>query len=164
MFAETPVWNQHDIWTIRDPGGRLCGASELTEERSNETLEEKKRCILDLLLPRLDPYLLILFGSFAQGRERKESDIDIGFLSDKSLAPYEIFMVAQALASQLNRDVDLINLSVASTVFQAEILFCNDLERWERFAMKVLKMFAKLNEEREVVLRSIKESGTIYGS
>jgi uncharacterized protein len=144
--------------------------SELTEERSNETLEEKKRCILDLLLPRLDPYLLILFGSFAQHRERKESDIDIGFLSDKSLAPYEIFMVAQALASKLNQDVDLINLSVASTVFQAEIvhtgeiLFCNDLERWERFAMKVLKMFAKLNEEREVVLRSIKESGTIYGS
>jgi uncharacterized protein len=138
-------------------------------EKPSESKEIQRRSILDLLLPRLDPYLLILFGSVAQLRQRKDSDIDIAFLSDQSWHPYEIFMVAQELAVKLDRDVDLINLSTTSTVFQAqivytgEILFCNDLERWDLFAIKVFKMFTRLNEERKVILDSIAESGTIYG-
>jgi uncharacterized protein len=131
--------------------------------------ELQKQSILELLLPRLNPYLLILFGSFTRHEERKDSDVDIAFLSDRLWNPYETFKVAQELALKLNRDVDLINLSIVSTVFQAqivhtgEILFCNDLERWDRFAIKTFKMFAKLNEERKVILNSIQESGTIYG-
>jgi uncharacterized protein len=131
--------------------------------------EDLKKKIVDLLLPRIHPYLIVLFGSTTQKRERKESDIDIGFLSDTSFSSYETFMIAQELANSLDRDIDLINLATASTVLQAqiintgEVLYCEDEKRWMEFKIKVLKMYAKLNEERKVVLESIKKSGMVYG-
>lgn len=82
-----------------------------------------ERIIVDILSEKVSPFLIILFGSTAKGNIHKDSDIDIAFLSDdKELDKYEIFMIAQEIASELNRDVDLIDLNQASTVFQAQVV------------------------------------------
>jgi hypothetical protein len=81
---------------------------------------------------------------------------------------YQLFMIAQELASELNRDVDLIDLNEASTVFQAQVvhtgkvIYCADEKRKDLYELKTLKMYAKLNEERLPILKNIDERGSIY--
>ena len=131
--------------------------------------ENQIETIKDVLVPELSPYFITVFGSAAASRERNLSDIDLAFLSGKEFDDYEVFMLAQKIADIAGRDVDLIQLQKASTVFQAEIvstgemIYCENQARKEQFEMLAYKKYAKLNEERQPILDQIKESGTIYG-
>ncbi len=131
--------------------------------------EQDIELIKRFLTEKVSPYLVILFGSAAEGKMREDSDIDIAFLSEKKFSDYDIFMTAQALADLLKRDVDLVDLHKASTVFQAQIvgkgkvIFCSDDYKRMVFAMTVFKKYARLNEERRPVLDRIKERGRVYG-
>jgi len=77
-------------------------------------------------------------------------------------------MLVQEIAGIFNRDIDLIDLSKASTVFKAQIvgtgkvIYCSDDTRRMYFEMRSFKEYALLNEEREVILRSIKERNSVY--
>ncbi|MEH7454661.1 type VII toxin-antitoxin system MntA family adenylyltransferase antitoxin [Gottfriedia acidiceleris] len=130
--------------------------------------QEKLQEIINVLIKKINPYVIILFGSAAQDRMRPDSDIDIAYLSDAKLSHYERFLLSQELANLLNKNVDLIDLNNASTVFQAEIIhngkviYCSDDERRINFEIKILKMYAKLNEEREEIIDQIKKRGSIY--
>lgn len=124
--------------------------------------------IKGFLLENIEPYVIYLFGSSVNGIFREDSDIDIAFLSAKEFSDYELFMLAQDLADILKRDVDLINLKNASTVFKVQIIYngekiyCLDDTRIAYFEMYAFKDYATLNEEREVILNSIKERGSVY--
>lgn len=132
----------------------------------NEKLEQ---LIIDFLQEKLSPYLVVLFGSTVKGTLRNDSDLDIAFLAEQNHNAYEIFLIAQQFASHINRDVDLVDLNQASTVFQAQIvstgkvIYCSDETKRAHFYMKTLKMYAKLNEERAPILLKVQESGRIYG-
>ncbi|WP_078553353.1 type VII toxin-antitoxin system MntA family adenylyltransferase antitoxin [Bacillus alkalicellulosilyticus] len=130
--------------------------------------DKEKELVITHLIEKVSPFLIVLFGSTANGYTHRESDIDIAFLTDKKMDKYQLFMIAQELASVLNQDVDLIDLHAANTVFQAEIvhtgkvIYCTDEHKKALFEMKVLKMYAKLNEERAPILKRIEESGSVY--
>ncbi len=70
------------------------------------------------------------------------------------LTPYECFLYAQELADRLNKDVDLIDLNQASTVFQAQIFATGivmDMKNEKALNVKRMlayRLYAKLNEER----------------
>ena len=126
--------------------------------------------IQDFLISKLDPAFIIVFGSYAKGTKHKDSDIDVAFYSqDSSLSTYEIFILAQELADILNIEVDLVNLGTTSTVFRAQIystgtvIYSKDDILLKNHQMTALSMYAKLNEEREQILKNIKESGSLYG-
>ncbi|MCD8501391.1 MAG: nucleotidyltransferase domain-containing protein [Bacillaceae bacterium] len=124
--------------------------------------------IIDVLVPKLAPVVVYVFGSYAKGIERQTSDIDIAYLSDTQLEDYDRFMLAQRIAGDLNISVDLIDLTKASTVFQTQVIskgksiYCKDEVERMKFEMLTLKMYAKLNEERKVVLDKILESGEVF--
>ena len=107
-----------------------------------------KQCLIE----HVSPYLIVLFGSFAKGTIHADSDLDIAFLSEKHFSDYELFMLAQMISSIVGREVDLIPLDKASTVFQAqivgtgEVIYCTDETKKMYFEMKALKQYAKLNE------------------
>jgi predicted nucleotidyltransferase len=116
----------------------------------------------------LSPYAIVLFGSQAKGLTHKESDIDIAFLANHKFSEYEIFMIAQSLANKLKKEVDLVDLSKASTVLRAQIvgtgtviLDKDPLSRM-KFFMQALKEYALLNEERRPVFERIKERGSMF--
>lgn len=94
---------------------------------------------------------------------RDESDLDLAFYDGKEHEPYTLFILANQLAQLLRRDVDLVDLGVASTVFRAQVITTGDLlyqrDRAfkEYYEMRVLKDYAKLNEERKVILEAIRE-------
>ncbi|WP_197089566.1 nucleotidyltransferase domain-containing protein [Bacillus sp. SA1-12] len=124
--------------------------------------------IINFLKEKISPHLIYIFGSTVKGTSNKGSDIDIAYLSDRTLDEYQIFILAQELASIINIDVDLIDLKKASTVFQGQIvstgkvIYCPDDKIRMNYEMKTLKMYAKLNEERKLIIDNVQESGSIF--
>lgn len=132
----------------------------------NENLFKKA---INILVENLNPQIIYLFGSAARGELREDSDIDIAFLTDLQISNYERFILSSKIADIFNRDVDLINLKDASSVFKAQIvgtgekIYCIDENIRMNFEIRVLKEYALLNEERKVILDKIREDGSIYG-
>lgn len=79
-----------------------------------------------------------------------------------------LFLLANELAQRLKRDIDLVDLKTASTVFRAqvvtrgELLYYRDKTFKGYYEMRILKDYAKLNEERKVILDAIREEGSVY--
>lgn len=130
---------------------------------------EMFQTIQDFLISKIHPTFIIIFGSYAKHSTHKDSDIDVAFYSEnQSITTYDIFQLAQELADQLKIEVDLVNLRTASTVFKAQIyttgtvIYSTDDTLLKSVQMTALSMYAKLNEERETILKKIDESGSIY--
>ncbi len=128
-----------------------------------------KRTIVDFLVRELDPKIIYLYGSFARKEGRTDSDIDLAFYGNHSKSAYELLVLANELASSLKRDIDLVDLQPASSVFRAqvistgEVLYCSDENLRANYEIRVYKEYAMLNRERKPVLDRIREEGTIYG-
>lgn len=124
---------------------------------------------VDYLIEKINPAVVYLFGSAARDELREDSDVDIAYISDVKLTAYENFMLAQEIADIFKRDVDLINLNEASTVFKAQVvgkgkkIYCTDENRRMYFEMRALKDYAVLNEEREEIMKNIEKRGSVYG-
>lgn len=110
---------------------------------------------------------LYRFGSAERGTPRPGSDIDLALLLQEALSELRQFELAQELAIQLHRDVDLVDLRSASTVMRMQILSTgtcltseNDAARRE-FEMYSYSDYARLNEERIESLKRAKPSGAI---
>lgn len=63
-----------------------------------------------------------VFGSVARGEARRDSDVDLAFLPLAACDSWEVLAARADLARIVGRDVDLVDLSRASTVMRAEIL------------------------------------------
>lgn len=132
---------------------------------NNINVDEINKIIID----RVKPYLIYLFGSSVTENFRDDSDVDIAFLGDNIISEYETFLVGQKIADILKREVDLVNLNDSSTVFKAQVvgkgkvIYCTDDNRRMYFEMRAFKEYALLNEERQEILNNINKRGTIYG-
>lgn len=130
----------------------------------------------DALQPALDalrqaiPGLLAVYvyGSVARDEAHDGSDVDIAILAEHPVDAVERFDLAGKLASQLGRDVDLLDLKQASTVMRAQVmesahrLWVRDDAPVDEFEAHVLSDFARLNEERAAILNEIRERGSVY--
>ncbi|HAG42750.1 type VII toxin-antitoxin system MntA family adenylyltransferase antitoxin [Clostridium sp. Marseille-QA1073] len=125
--------------------------------------------IVEFLVEKLQPNFIYLFGSFAKGEGREDSDIDVAIHVDGKIDEYELFTLANELSFIVKRDVQLINLKNISTVFSAqivgtrEIIYSIEENKRIEYEIRAFKDYAKLNEERQVVLDAIKKDGKIYG-
>jgi len=126
---------------------------------------EEIKIIKKILVGALTPSLIYIFGSTVKDRGREKSDIDIAFLSDKKVDEYELFILSQKLADILKKEVDLIDLNMASTVFKIQIIKTgkliynsNNLKKMY-FQMRTMKDYAILNEERHEVIDKIRSRG-----
>jgi len=111
---------------------------------------------------------LYRFGSAERGTARSDSDIDLAILLHKPLSELRRFELAQELAIQLHRDVDLVDLRLASTVMRMQVLSTgtcltseDDAAR-RKFEMYAYSDYARLNEERREILDGIKKRGQVY--
>jgi len=131
----------------------------------NNTLNKVK----EFLVRQLEPQTIIVFGSSVKGNFREDSDIDVAFISAKEVTSYDLYLLAQSLVLEVGREVDLVDLSQASTVFKVQILglgrviYSNDPQKLAEFQIRALKEYALLNEERAEILRNISVRGKVYG-
>ena len=101
--------------------------------------------------------LVYLFGSRAEALEHTGSDWDIAVLSGKSLEPMLRWELAQQLAETLKADVDLLDLTQASTVMRMEVISKGQLlfgDRYDAdvFETQVYSMYGRLQESRQDIL------------
>lgn len=132
--------------------------------------DEEKQSIINLLKLAMDPILIYVFGSFARGEGREDSDIDLAVLFKSEKNSYELFMMCGELASALGREVQIVDLQCTSTVLGAQIvgnhqvLYCEDDVIRANLDIRFLKEYAILNEERACILEQVREDGRIYGA
>jgi len=115
---------------------------------------------------------IYLFGSRATGDAWPTSDVDLALLLPPVQAKTEGTLVLSACADELARavknEVDFVNLRLASTVFQHEVihnsrlLLVVDQEVILAFEMSVLSAYQKLNEERREILEEFTKTKRAY--
>ncbi|MBN4050987.1 nucleotidyltransferase domain-containing protein [bacterium AH-315-G05] len=131
--------------------------------------KDELKKIVAFLLKKIELEFIIIYGSSVTDNFREDSDIDLAYYSKTKVDPFELFILKEELADILRREVDLIDLKMASTVFKAqvvgtgEIIYCSDKNKLDNFRIRSLKEYALLNEERQIILDKIKEDGEIYG-
>jgi len=97
----------------------------------------------------------------ATGSIRPDSDVDLAFLPAEPTDAVACFDRAQELAELFGREVDLVDLTTASTVLAKEVLrtglLLEEANRTARqeFEMRTLADYARLNEERQPVLSAM---------
>ncbi len=109
------------------------------------------------------------FGSTAGGQTHAESDIDIAFLAAVPVEAVSRFERQEQLAARLRRDVDLVDLSRASTVMRMQVISTGcllaafDAAAQEGFEDLTYSAYARLNEERREILEQIRREGRVHG-
>ena len=122
---------------------------------------------IEYLAARFSPYAIYLFGSGAREELRADSDVDIAFLSIHAADTVDCFESSQDLYEIFKKEVDLVNLAIASTVFSMQVVakgklvFCNNDAQRMRYEMILFKSYAMLNEERREILNLMNERGNI---
>jgi predicted nucleotidyltransferase len=117
------------------------------------------------------PSLIALyrFGSQAKGSARPNSDVDLAVLARDPIPNIRRFELAQELAIQLHRDVDLVDLRSASTVMRLQVISTGscldtpDEPTRREFEMYAYADYARLNEERREIVKGITKRGLVYG-
>lgn len=109
-----------------------------------------------------DLQAVYLFGSHGAEYERPESDVDIAVLLPPAIAAQtttdKLLDCTTELSTALDKEVDLVNLRHANTVFQHEIIFnatlihVADQYAVDVFEMITMSLYQKLNEERAEIL------------
>lgn len=77
--------------------------------------------ILEITTAYPDVIAIYLFGSFATPFENRNSDVDLAFLRDAEADNIETWELAQKIACKIDKDVELIDLQKASTVFRYQV-------------------------------------------
>ena len=111
------------------------------------------------------------FGSSITDSFTDTSDVDIAVLAayETPIDAVHLWEVRHLLADIVNREVDLVDLRKANTVFQAEIIstsqrvYCAEEYSVEFFETMIYSMYGALNEERKGILESIQKDKSIYG-
>lgn len=89
-------------------------------------IERLIKSIQEYFTHQEDVTTVYLFGSFAQGRERPTSDVDIAVLFSSDLDSYAALLrqldLANELESLLKRSVDVINLEAVKPILIHQIL------------------------------------------
>lgn len=131
--------------------------------------EKDKNIIVRFLKEEFNPKFIYLFGSFAKGEGRNDSDIDLAIYTDDIIDPYKLMIAAGNLSFEVKRDTHIVHLKDISTVFAAqivgtkEVLYCADEYLMANYNIRAFKDYAKLNEERKIVLNAIERDGRVYG-
>lgn len=85
-----------------------------------------------------------VFGSAAEGRLRKDSDIDLAIYVTKELEPLEYLKLPTKLSDLIKREVHLIVLNKASSLLrhrimkERKILFIKDFDTYAKFREKTM--------------------------
>jgi len=134
-------------------------------------LEEIKAKVADYCASRPEIVACCLFGSYAGGRQRQGSDVDVAFLLDASVPRSEYFDLKltyhNGLASILRLDIHPVTMNDAGEVLLEQIfgkgitVFSRDVSELSRFRAIRLSMIAEFapyrNRMEEALFRKYKE-------
>lgn len=138
--------------------------------RDPERLARLKQIVTDDAMRSGLPIVAVyVHGSWGTQDERSNSDLDMAVLAARPLTLEDRlnFMRRIELTIGAAHEIDMADMSHANSVFAALVISSGDriyskgIEA-DRFEMKVLATYARLNEERQGILDDIIKRGTVY--
>ncbi len=111
-----------------------------------------------------------LFGSTASKDSTVASDIDLAILLPQKADSLKLWQCAQSIAGKVDKDIDLVDLLEASTVFCAQVMqngklvYFADKFKCDMFELQALSSYLRFNEERKELLDDIKSRGKVFGN
>ena len=133
-----------------------------------EEIKEILNKMVEFLKNEINPFAIILFGSYSRNTQNKESDIDIA-IKGNNIDLKKIYELKQKLEDISQKDVDLVDLDDISDVFRYEILmngiklFCQDDYKFDLYKLDMCREYLELNESRQDIIQRVKNGGSIYG-
>lgn len=133
-----------------------------------EEIKEILNKMVEYLKNEINPFAIILFGSYSRNTQNKESDIDIA-IKGNNIDLKKIYELKQKLEDISQKDVDLVDLDDISDVFRYEILmngiklFCKDDYKFDLYKLDMCREYLELNESRQDIIQRVKNGGSIYG-
>ena len=133
-----------------------------------EEIKEILDKMVEYLKNEINPFAIILFGSYSRNTQNKESDIDIA-IKGNNIDLKKIYELKQKLEDISQKDVDLVDLDDISDVFRYEILmngiklFCQDDYKFDLYKLDMCREYLELNESRQDIIQRVKNGGSIYG-
>lgn len=133
-----------------------------------EEIKEILNKMVEYLKNEINPFAIILFGSYSRNTQNKESDIDIA-IKGNNIDLKKIYELNQKLEDISQKDVDLVDLDDISDVFRYEILmngiklFCQDDYKFDLYKLDMCREYLELNESRQDIIQRVKNGGSIYG-
>lgn len=133
-----------------------------------EEMKEILNKMVEYLKNEINPFAIILFGSYSRNTQNKESDIDIA-IKGNNIDLKKIYELKQKLEDISQKDVDLVDLDDISDVFRYEILmngiklFCQDDYKFDLYKLDMCREYLELNESRQDIIQRVKNGGSIYG-
>ena len=133
-----------------------------------EEIKEILNKMVEYLKNEINPFAIILFGSYSRNTQNKESDIDIA-IKGNNIDLKKIYELKQKLEDISQKDVDLVDLDDISDVFRYEILmngiklFCQDDYKFDLYKLDMCREYLELNESRQDMIQRVKNGGSIYG-
>ncbi len=112
---------------------------------------------------------LYIFGSVADNSTHNESDVDIAFLAKAPFDNVARWSLAQDIAMDLKKDVDLIDLQNCSEVLRfmaiskGKLILNNDPKYLENFADNAYFLYMDLQELRSEQYLDIQKQRSVYG-
>jgi predicted nucleotidyltransferase len=107
-----------------------------------------------------------VYGSFADGWARKDSDIDIAILPDRPIDGWEL--LERSVDVRLGREIDLVDLSAVSDLLQYEAtargvrVAARDPVRCDMFETAAMSKWLDQRRMLRDWMRDIHERGTVY--
>lgn len=124
---------------------------------------------LNPIFQKHDISIAFIFGSYAKGQARNDSDIDIGVVFEKKYSPAVFFQKEIALSANISEilhidTVDLINLKTVvspvlkhNVVFEGKLLFAKDEKKLFQLQKEVLQEFEDTKHLRQVQYEYLKK-------
>ena len=111
--------------------------------KGSDEMDIIKNC-RDILIQYEDIIFAFIFGSYAKGNIREDSDIDIAIYLKDNMNTYEYLDMKMELSEALKREVDLVILNDATPLLRYEIyknnilIFTHDKDMENRYKVKIL--------------------------
>lgn len=109
-----------------------------------------------------------LFGSFASGEVRPDSDLDLAVFAGPPLPRPLLLSLQQRIANMFNRDVDLVDLAAANTILQVQVIGegklvdAPDADAAALFELRVIREYQDLKQRRLAIEADIVARGRVH--